>query len=734
MGDWYLTTFYQPNGSLTSSSGSLLTSDFFDDSSINGIEKGLSSAKAAGGVGADKKIIPNNICSPDFKWNWKCGTSNKEYSSKSTTPIYTDKSPRWFNPATASQDVVNTNNWNLKWSDFNVSNSKKNAPDTVFFDCITESRRCNIRLHLEDNGVLSIRRLIQNSDEDEILWKSHHIDASKSKIPSGAVEHYTYIPSSPDPSNVGKPRPFTTQELLSLPSEYSGVVSSDSSASVVYTMWGGGIGTGGGAITVTPDGIKQVGDKTFYMIDNDGTNLLKMIAVKRDGTRINKYKSGTAGSPAKINQFMAANWDASSSGVPVYTLTPPIDGVPAYNLRITYPTTSIGSSDINYKMNEVQNRGRSFIFANEKINKGQWLSSPTGTCRLVNTNNELAVEYYVSKCTQLKATDVSEFHVMDLEDNPEQIGRMGYVDGSGILHEWPTVDHNASVKFGSTYTGDRTHREKENVDKYTYFNGFILGANSRSQPLNTSTAIDMSGCEKWCTADALCGAYSFNNTPSDASKCKIISLPANGHLDISYNINGKYAVRSKKIVGAHASLPTDVYKTVSNTEWNRYKSSISNSGPAMQITDVGGLHEATLTQRNTYESFISDETSDAIAYNKEHNLDLNNTANTGVVSALNTGYNTMLGRYDAAVIGAQKTDNEIKSNLGVYKDVQKALYNIDPEVAKQLAAMEEDKRLQFNSIKTRYLLWRYIPYFIIIIVAIIFFLRYRSNKNNMAST
>ena len=55
---------------------------------------------------------------------------------------------------------------------------------------------------------------------------------------------------------------------------------------------------------------------------------------------------------------------------------------------------------------------------------------------------------------------------------------------------------------------------------------------------------------------------------------------------------------------------------------------------------------------------------------------------------------------------------------------------MEPEVTKQLTAMEEEKRLNLNSIKARYFLWRILIFGSLGIALFILIRKLRSTNNN----
>ena len=646
--NWINTTFYNqdatnlPSGLLNTdiASSSLKPNDYQDTSYF---EKGMYFALPIGG---DKTMIPEKPgCSTEWKWDWKCGSSDIINSSNPHPLKPTGSNPTMFDDTTSTPIVLDDSILDWWWNISDIFSRGKPQPMYVPMDCINQSRSCSVRLHLDDFGILTIKRLKSGKDEDEILWRSH--TATSSQLPESAIPHDYYIPSNTSEQNIGRPRKFTGREMMGLTKEASGILSS-----------------------------------RVYSFSNSQ-----------------------------------------------YTNNTPSD-----------------QKAIDDSVKDAENNGRSFLFANEKINKGEWLSSPNGMCRLtLNNHNELAVEYYESKCTDLKSTDVSEVHVMNIIENPTSIGKMGYIDGSGILHEWPVAPATGEKRFGSTYWGVRNNEEPEYVNKYTYFDGFVLG-NTNSLPNQTTTASNMSDCEKWCTSDKLCAAYSFNDMSPPDSKCNIVSLP-NGAttLDMVYTDGGKYAVRSKKIVGGDSSVPIDVYpiNTVSNRFWNMYSKDKENKGDDMTESDKGGLSAATAPQqyaRNVNESFVdsytpsnpfvNSELKGAIEYNRIHNSDI--VARD--LNSLNTGYGNQSNTYNSSIGELKKTQTNIQSNLDEYGNVQKQLNNMDPEVTKQLSAMDEEKRLNLNSIKMRYLLWGILLIVLLIVVVFMFMWRSKAIINEPTSS
>lgn len=678
--DWNNTTFYNPDvtnssiGSLNANniSSSLKLSDY-NDTSVG--EKGIDFAVPRG---INKKMIPEKTgCKTEWKWDWKCGSSN-DINSSNPRPLKPNGSNvKWFDDSTSTQMVVDDELFNAWQVASDIDSVGKPSPGSIPLYCINQSRSCDVRLHLDDFGILTIRRLKPDNDEDEILWRSH--TSTTSQLPEGAIPHELYIPSNTSEQNIGRPRTFTGRERMGLTTRDSGLL-----------------------------------DPKVHSLSTPQT-----------------------------------------------------------------PDTAIHRNERVKSIQDAQNKGRSFLFANDKITKGAWLSSPNGMCRLtLNDVNELIVEYYTSKCSDLQSTEVLDVHEMDIINNPNKIGKMGYIDGLGILHEYPDAPLDASRNaygFGSTYWGTRTHEEEESVNKYTSFDNYTLGT-TNSRPNQLTTATDISQCQNWCTADKLCAAYSFNPNATPASKCNIVSLPSGATtLETVYTNGGKYAVRSKKIIGGHDSVPIAVspINVVSNTTWNRY-SLTGKTGAAMTSDTIGGLAEATATTLGAYtspdpdktiqtwtsgssnrepfvSSFVSSQATPlippsqfvtpALNDNIESSKVLNITTINGNVTpliqpqldSLNTGYNREFSKYNLAINDSTGLETWIHNKLGEYGDVQRNLNNMDPEVTKQLTAMEEEKRLNLNSIKTRYSLWRILLLCLIGIASFIMIRRLRSTMNAISS-
>ena len=557
----------------------------FTDLSYNKTERGLYTATAQNNN--INKFESSGGCLPDFKWNWKCGLSDAIYSS-TPNPPQPVSGLKLFDDANSRSNAVSENVWNDLWGWYNTLNSNKASPNTILLDCVQQSRSCDVRLHLDDSGILTIKRLVYGQDKDEILWRSH----TSPQLPKHAIPHAEYITSNTNIKNVGRPRPFTINERLSLTSLDSGVTIFRDTVSnnIEFHMYGPYIGPVGNKIVPIQKTVSMINQIVYMIKDGPYT---KMVARKEGRKDIGKYYIG------EMSLFDPSKWDSYNlQETGKYNLHPP--------QKEEVTTSEFGNKDTRMKdIEDKENRGRSFIFANEQIKKGDWISSPRGMCRLtMNDNYELIVEYYESKCHDLKSTDVSDVHSMDIIHNPSSIGKMGYINEAGILREWPTVSETPSgTRFGSTYWEKSNYREKEYVDKYTYFDGFILG-NKNSLPLTQAQAgaTTQSKCEEWCTADKLCAAYSFD-TSATTRNCNIISLPPGvTTMDTIYKDGGKYAVRSKKVVGGHASVSTNVTaaNTVSNTIWNMY-GLMGKKGDNMKPDDPGGLATATKFQRDEYE-------------------------------------------------------------------------------------------------------------------------------------
>jgi hypothetical protein len=310
--------------------------------------------------------------------------------------------------------------------------------------------------------------------------------------------------------------------------------------------------------------------------------------------------------------------------------------------------------------------GRNYLKSGEFLKAGEFIGSPTGNCRLVMpvpgptaVNNSLQIQYNTTNCSEIAgATTGNDSASVGLytipQPNIDDIGKVGYLDLKGKMHEYP----DNMVSQGNTYT---------NVGSYDSFENDINGIKGTSHTT----------CEAACNKNPKCSGF-FWDKGSKMCYLKDSSMFPTGLRQPILNQDGNELYVRNKSVTNGASCTKSV-ESGTAAQWELYPTTTKMSMDT--LCNIGLSNKA--------------EMADVAA--KEQKL--SNTLNT-----MNNTYNTLASEdinlrsaFNSNIKGIKRDLNHITT---IHKKTKKS--TID---SNNVDGMMEDSDLSLISQNYKYLLW-----------------------------
>ncbi len=360
--------------------------------------------------------------------------------------------------------------------------------------------------------------------------------------------------------------------------------------------------------------------------------------------------------------------------------------------------------------------GRRYPYPNllpgQFLELGQWIGSPSGTCRLImgtpDAPNSLQVVTHILGCESLDIPAPAPLTV-DLVSTrvytiPEifkgHLGKVGYVDNRGQLNLYPDSLTTYNANF-------------ENIGSYNMGSGAFLGG--------STPVANVDACKKLCTdndtADTqLCAGFVFDTT---AARCQLLDKRTVFAQNRVINANHQYYVRAKNVTGQDISCPSDV--TAQTTLF--FKSiPTSTSNPTMTASTKCGLANYVESQTNKVAGDIPPlyndlEYKDADGNPTDMNyqdvikdVNLNNQNKT----SFRYWYDTLQDKYSKLTGNIFDTKTKINTNFSELLNARQNLADWTGEQLQNLTAMNNDRDLNMMSQNYRHIMWSILAIVIII--------------------
>lgn len=326
-----------------------------------------------------------------------------------------------------------------------------------------------------------------------------------------------------------------------------------------------------------------------------------------------------------------------------------------------------------------------FLLAGQFLEAGQWIGSPSGTCRLMmmgpteNSPNSLQVVTNILGCDYLDSTTAKETDI-DLNAtrihtipniHKANIGKLGYVNNMGQLQLYP----DSMTTYGTNF---------ESIGEYNFDSSAFIGT-----ALSDSNSTSADKCKSQCLTyrgDQICTGVIFD---SKNNTCQLLNNSVYGKPRIIYP-KKNYYIRQKDISGQDVSCPVDI--TIQNaTFWNDTMKSTTN----MSTSTKCGLANYTATQRTRVASDLSN----------------NIYPHVNPISRL---VEDLQQKYKQLNIRLFDTKKDIKKKMNEFIESKQDLADWTGEQLQNLQAMNEDRDLNMTSQNYRHILWSILAIIIII--------------------
>jgi hypothetical protein len=364
-----------------------------------------------------------------------------------------------------------------------------------------------------------------------------------------------------------------------------------------------------------------------------------------------------------------------------------------------------------------------YLLSGQFLSVGQWIGSPSGTCRLMmgspDSPHSLQVVKTVLNCNSLDATVASTGAgsgiIGSSTANPkidpkaarlytipsihsENIGKVGYVNNYGQLQLYP----DTMTAYDETFHQTGNYR---------------VAAGAELGPAFKTTDID--SCKTACLTGAgdtqKCAGFVFDST---AVMCQLLNKSMYTKNRI-IDPNSRYFSREKNVDGQHGSCPTDI-NLQSGSFWNDYYTTGSED---MSPDTKCGLAKFTSNERDTVASDVPVVYDNLQYKDKDGNVQKNikHRDLTGNVALLNKNkngfrymYETLQDKYQKLTSRLFNTNSSIKSKFAELEDSRKNLSDWTGEQLQNLEAMNEDRDLNMMSQNYRHIMWSILAILIII--------------------
>jgi hypothetical protein len=359
-----------------------------------------------------------------------------------------------------------------------------------------------------------------------------------------------------------------------------------------------------------------------------------------------------------------------------------------------------------------------YLLSGQFLESGQWIGSPTGTCRLMMGTsafpNSLQVVKSVPNCDSLDTprtaatpaatavdadTDATRLYTIPIVFI-ENIGKAGYVNNMGQLQVYP----NSMTAYGNNY---------EQIGNFKSLGGSYKSFSSSSSKDCQDACT--SGTYPGGTGDTLkCAGFVFDSTSAMCNlldnkmyKKKLIVSPT-----------ASYFIREKSIINQDISCPAEI--TTQTTDfWNNTNKNNTPMSPSAKC----GLAYHTKSERNTVGSDLT--TVNGNVEYQDKNGDLTNDLDYNDVNADKSLYNknknsfkywmdSLRDKYYKLTGLLFDTKSSIKSTLDELQESKQNLADWTGEQLQNLQAMNEDRDLNMMSQNYRHILWSILAIIIII--------------------
>lgn len=440
------------------------------------------------------------------------------------------------------------------------------------------------------------------------------------------------------------------------------------------------IGVDGGGIVNPAEGCNKLftskykcgdGDEKTLMINKDAGGKTAVFNCQTESTRCNNLRMYI-----KDNGVLTVN-DITNSKNPkiVWENTDPMYGIAMEDYRA-----------VKGKKFGAEKEGRNYLNAGEYLELGEFIGSPTGTCRLEMVEDDttgkisLKVLYNVEGCSsknddsQINKDSIS-LYTIPLVDN-SLVGKIAYINEKGKLNEYPDSMTGYTPKY-------------EKIGNYNTSGTSDLGVfstNSYNECQTKCSELNNDGTDE--TKDKEKCAGIIYNGASTTDNCKLKGKDVYQEQRILDN-NYEYYVRNKTI-NNDISCPS----TVEFSNSNEYSHLMKHMGSIMTPSTTCSLAKHTEAERNAL---------------KEKREELKSKANEmkSKIKNLNISDTKLTKRLLANA-------NKLKDQKIELNELRTGNTDLTGNQYKQLEALEEDRDLNMVAKNYKHIMWSILAILIMI--------------------
>ena len=303
---------------------------------------------------------------------------------------------------------------------------------------------------------------------------------------------------------------------------------------------------------------------------------------------------------------------------------------------------------------------RNYLNSGETLSAGEFIGSPTGNCYLLmeNTNGtaSLEIRYETLNCSgptgQLSGDDNNTVSLYSIKrENHTNIGKSGYIDEDGVLHQYPDELLKKNDKFYS-------------IGKYS----------NDGNNIKITTNTNKSDCEQICKTTDQCAGYVFKDGINECQLKNRNIFPNSARM---FDDSSELYIRGNTVL--NGSSCSKVVNSIDNSTWE-----LSNIGDKMSMDTLCNLGAFTDADRNGLDD-----------------------SNRTLLDSLNELYNRLTGETKTSI----QINSDLERNRQTIDSLIKSRENVTENIkdkqdeTRQHTALSEDTKKRLINENYNYMLW-----------------------------
>ena len=303
---------------------------------------------------------------------------------------------------------------------------------------------------------------------------------------------------------------------------------------------------------------------------------------------------------------------------------------------------------------------RNYLNSGETLSAGEFIGSPTGNCYLLMENNSvrgsasLEIRYETLNCSgeQSFGDDHNTVSIYTINrENPTNIGKTGYIDEDGVLHQYPKEMLQKNDKFYS-------------IGKYSNDGNNIKIVTNTNKP----------DCEQMCKTTEQCSGYVFKDGNNECQIKNMNMFPNSARM---VDDSSELYIRGSNVLNSDSCS-----KIVNNVESSTWE--LSNIGDKMSMDTLCNLGAFTEADRSVLA-----------------------TSNKTLLDSLSELYKRLLGETNSSI----QINSDLEKNRQTFDSLIKSQENVKKNIkdkqdqSRQYNALSDDTKKQLISENYNYMLW-----------------------------